>query len=296
MDIPNSIRKSFEKTIEKKYLWIYGYILFVLSLKPNAKVGNGNWEFPKNMPQDIENTTKVLGASTTYLLSLIVSVSPWVWLFLGLSVIFLILFITTLVTVVFSWAKASLVIGLRESKGNKDIQTSSKIGREKIKIYIKYNVVLSLVVLGSILALIVFILFPYFFLSTTSEIQKVWLGISTIGGIIAGIVWLGFLSITAFFAERLVLLKNYSPSKALKKGFKLAKKNAFKTLKLGFVIGLLSVLINGVVISFYATISFIPLAFVSFFVLSSFIHALFTVWKEGLWNLFFESIERQEKL
>ncbi len=330
IDYGKILKRSWEITKKYKWLWVYG-LLLAASGGSSGGGGGGRSpsplkdlpkELPKEIPKDLpEKTSYVLGQTTTILNDWFTSIPVSTWILIGLLIISSIIIWSVFAWIMHSWAQAGLIGGVEDANQNRDVTliSTSKKAIPKIKAMIIYGLLSFGICLATILGPLLIVGLGFLFLSLFPIVSYIWLAISGIAAVLFIVIALFLFTLTTIYAERLIVLHNYAPWPAWKKGFSLGKKEFLPTLVMGIIhqaigcgVGCLSLLVLLIIIGVPGLIILIP-SFVNgfhfpsipaiiallMFVLLGFstahlVNAVFMVFKYSNWNLFMKEILSKE--
>lgn len=326
------IKRSWEITKKYKWLWVYG---FLVAAAGSSSGGNGGGssnrssdtikDLPKEIPKDLpEKTSYVLGQATDLIKDWFTSVPITTWIFLGLVVLASIILGTIIMWIVRSWAKGSLIAGVNMADKNEvvTLKTTSPKGVAKIKHLIILGLISFGLTVGTFFAGMIPFLLGFALLGINDTVGKIWMGLWAFLFIISFIIIIVIFTMTSMYAERLIVLKNYAPWDAWKKGLSFSKHHFLPTSIMGIInsilgcsVGCVSTLallivfaIPGVLLAIplfsgkFSTLSLFSIAgliflFLVFIAATSIVNAAFAVFKFSNWNLFFaEVIKYEEKV
>lgn len=327
------IKRSFEIAKKFKWLWIYGLVLGASFSSGGGGSGSSSSplkNLPKNLPKEIpkdlpQQTEKVLGETTNIIKDWFISIPASTWILLGFTFLILIILGIIISWILRSWAKAGLIHGTYDADQNQNVTllSTSQKAIPKIKALIIYSLISFgfgiLVIFGPM----IIVGSGFLFLSLIPPINYIWLVLSGIAAVIFIVIAIVLFSITSIFAERLIVLKNYTPFNAWKKGLSFSKKQFIPSILMELInqvcgcgIGCVGLLIFAVVLGIPGLVILIPafsngfhlpsppaiIALLMFFILAiiimQLINAIFTVFKYSNWNLFTQEFfkENQETL
>lgn len=228
------IKRSWHLTWKNKWLWVYGLILTIFG----GSGGGGGGNFPNfsgsTPKEDLpEKTSQVLGAATNWLSQVPVST----WVFLGIGIFLLVIVGVAVSLIIQNWAKGALIAGLQDADNAKPVTLATTSPRGLIAF--KHLIILGLITIGIVLAVLLatslLVAVGYFLLSFSKVIQTVWLGVVGATAVIAFIIFAILTAMVTIYAERLIVLQNFSPWAAWKKGFSLGHHNFLPTAVMGII-------------------------------------------------------------
>ncbi len=321
------LKKSWTITWKNKWLWLYGLIVGSSAGSAGFRYSSDFSKFfknfqDKNLQEIPEKAQAVLGTQTTIFTQWLSQIPGFIWLILGLSFLSIIIVYSLINWILQSWATAGLITGINLAQNNKPatLKSTSPPALSKIKPLILLTLIYMLISLGLLLlpALIVGIIFAV--LSFIPVVNFIWL---FIGGLACLVTWIGgfiLLGISSIFAQRLIILQNFSPEKAFKTGWQMARKHFFPSAIMGLInstlgcvvsclstiviLALLGIPIGIGIVSLIIGKGFSPLVIPVVLVILLFmmviiyifslVNAIFTVFKTSNWNLFFTQIISEE--
>ena len=269
----------------------------------------------KDKSVDLQNispeTNRVLGEYTNIFRDWFYSVSSVTWFWLVLAILLTILISLAAYLILKSWVKASLIAGvqLALSGQNADLGNSSMKGKAKIKNLVLY----SLIWFGLTIPIDIVIIITLILSGKTIE-RNVILIVLILVLMILGV----FNIMISIFAERLIVLNDFGPWRAWKKGITLVIGNFFTTIITGIInfiiaaiFGLVSligsVLVLGIpafIVLFQSikngsmpgitAIIFLGILLLIFILAETLIGAIINVFKFSNWNQVFNSISKNE--
>ncbi len=259
IDFGAIIRRSFELTKKHKWLLVYGLILGAAS---GGGGFNGLGNFNSDDPAKDLNFPAV---SYDWLVDAVYAVPPTTWLLLGLGVIFLLILGIAVSWVAQSFAKGALIGGLMEAenKGEVTLRTSGRFGLATIKPLILYNLLVfgvTILIVGVALLLVILSSLVFTVLRLEFLIAVV-VFIALLIFIIAMLV----LAMMQIYADRLIVLKGYSPDQALRRALSLSRGHFLTTVLMSLInmtiscsLGCLSTVFLAVFLGIPAAIALIP--------------------------------------
>lgn len=332
IDFGNIISRSIEITKKNKWLWVYG--LMLASVAGNFGSGGGGGgsstkdsplkNLPKEIPSDLpQKTSQVLGAATSTLRTWFENIPISTWILVGLMVLLVILLWIVISWIIRSWAAASLIYGIDLAENNNEVtlMSTSKKGMTKVKHLIFYSLISALITLATILTCIFFVGIGYIIFNFAPLVQKIWLVLSLIVSFLSIIVLMVIYSMITVYSERLIVLRNFSPWQAWRKGLSLSKNNFLYTVLMGIINNLIgcgagcaSIIVLLIVLGIPAFILVLPiiidsqhapivplvgglgLLFILFIYSMHLVNAILTVFRYSNWNLFFKKVIEKEKI
>jgi hypothetical protein len=337
IDYGKIIKRSWEITWKTKWLWVVGLVLAAFSggtgsglQSPGSGSSTSNSIVPNPSPDPnmytvpkTDGITNVLGAATDAIGNWFMSVPVQNWVLIGFGVVLLILFFVAIRWVMVSWANGALILGFEDADNGREVnlKTMSPQGLLKIKDLIVLGLISTGLILLFGLSFLVIMGLGFLVKIASPTLGSVWLVLFGIVGFLVLIVFIVIVSMMGVYSDRLIVLKNYKPWDAWKKGFSLTKGNFLATVVMGIInstIGCVSgcagtlVLLLLFAIPGYLLIS--PLfvggfhwpgvgQVIGIFVLlllfgsiSLLIRAVLTVFNCGNWNQFFKQIVENENI
>ncbi|HEX6976978.1 MAG TPA: hypothetical protein VF185_01280 [Patescibacteria group bacterium] len=318
VDFGKIINRSWEVTLKNKWLWVIGIVLAVFG------GGAGGTNLYSNFSNAQKGTNSATSSSqfTDVIGNLLKSVPVATWVLLVLGFILIILFSVAVAWIIVSWAKGALIKGFDDAEKDKkvDLKILGSHGIASLKKLFIYN----LISIGMFLAIMVGSLIVLFVLGV------IFAFIPVVGVILMIPLWIiGFLGIfilvvlfamISIYAERLIVLKNYSPWVAWKKGLSLSRGNFLHSLIMGIIntaigcsVGCLSMLVLLIILGLPALLFAIPMfsggsfhlpnifqiigivvLVIFYFVANSVIRAFLIVFNYGNWNQLFWKVMKEE--
>lgn len=311
-------RQAYEITKKHKILWLFGIVVGSgLGLNFSNSFGSDFKEFFKDDKKEaIINGAAVLGDSTSkafeMFLQLFSAIPLWMYLVLGLEILFLIIYLIAFWLIYRAWAEASLLEGVQTSINGQTptISDNSEKAFRSIKSLIWLNVVPSLVftllilIVGGILISIIIV---------GNTLVKIIFGLLLIPAVLGIITGWIILTMIMLWASRLVVVDHHAAYEAFKKGYKIMKQKFIPTLLLGVFNTVLTWLLYGAVftvmgifvlggfltinqntvlsILFFVTGGFL---FFLFILLSSVLSGIIATFKASVWSLAYNTIRQTE--
>ncbi|QQG41973.1 MAG: hypothetical protein HYV90_01515 [Candidatus Woesebacteria bacterium] len=335
IDYGKIIKRSWELTWKNKWLWVMGLVLAAFGGGSSGGSGGGGGSSSSNVnipdaspspnPTNIQNireqTSYVLGEATNIFKNWVTGIPVGTWILLGLLILIVAVFTTAVLWVLTSWAKGALIAGLNMADMDEavDLKKVSPKGIAKIKDLIIFNLISFGITTVLILGLIFIIGIGFLIKLLIPVLGIIWLILFGIVGVLGFIVAMVLFVMLSIYAERLIVLKDYSPWKAWKKGLSLSKGNFIPTFVMGIInsaigcaSGCVGLLILGLALGipgyFLIAPSFdngfhfpgagqiigIAILFLVFVSINSLIKAVFIVFNYGNWNLLFKEIFKEE--
>jgi hypothetical protein len=225
MDNSQVVKRSWKLMLTHKWLWVYGLVVSLFS------GGSSNLNFPsgnstptqeqiKNLP---DTSRQVLAATSDLFSSWAQQVSPLQWLLLGLSTLAVITVVTVITVVIHTWAKASLVKGVAMALSGQptNLPTTSPTGRKVFPRLILLGLISILPTLGLFLLFSLICLVMFVFNIILGVITSLVLGL-------AFVVAVAVFATVGVFADRLVVLENFTPWQAWKTGLGYGWRNFYQ--------------------------------------------------------------------
>ncbi len=331
IDYGKIIKRSWELTWKNKWLWVMGLVLAAFGGGSSGGSGGGGGSSSSNTslpgsspspdPTNIENikqqTTYVLGEATNVFKNWITGIPVGTLVLLGLLILVFVIFTTAILWVLTSWAKGALIAGLNMADMDEavDLKKVSPKGIAKIKDLIVFKLISFGITTVLILGIIFIIGIGFLIKLLIPVLGIIWLVLFGIVGVLAFIISMVLFVMLSIYAERLIVLKDYSPWNAWKKGLSLSKGNFIPTFVMGLInsvigctSGCVGLLLLGLVLGipgyFLIAPSFddgfhfpgigqiigIAVLFLIFVSINTLIKAVFIVFNYGNWNLLFKEI------
>lgn len=327
-DYGKILHRSIKIIKKNKWLIVYGFVLASLGagggLSSNANINLPSDFFqsrglPKQIPQEIPAQTKqVLGVFTSGFGEWIRNISSLYWLFLILGIFIFLMLGIAIRMIATSWAKGSLIAGIQVAQKGQSVTlaNTSPLGIATIKNLIIFGFIM----LGLILCFLLIGVPILFLINLAPPPINTFLMVITIPAAILAFFFIMILfSMISIYAERLIVLKNYSPWEAWKKGLSLSKKGFLPTIVMGiinsilsFAIGCFSMIIiaavSGFLVAFFLVVMGVgrenifsaPTILAAVFILFVFANAflilgaIINVFKYSNWNQLFDHLIGQE--
>ena len=313
------VKKSFSLAKKEKWLLVYGLTIASLT-------GGSGSNFSRQF--DSQEAGTLAGSLPENVQALVNSFLYWVQhlnpgslgAFLGGTGI-LFIFSIIIAWVASSWAQAALIKGSEDGLENKKVDFK-KLSKEGIG-YIKKFIIFAVLTFLAGLVFGIAVAIAAGLIALLSVVAKVYvlaviLGVAAVAAFIYGVI---ILTLMTNFAQRLIVLKNYTPANALKTGLKTATQHFWNGVKLGVLnslvslgIGLATVLVIGLVLGIPAIILASPifdviagkpltiapvsvaglLSLLLLFIWSNkIVSAFLVVYKATTWNMFFKEIWKE---
>lgn len=320
VDYGKIIKRSWHLTWKNKWLWVAGLVLATLGGGSSGSSGGGSSSnIDQSVPkEDLQNkATDVLGIATDYFQDWFSKISIGDWAFLILLIIATAVLGVIVVLVLKSWAKGALIKGIEDADEEKSVtlKSISPYGITNVKNLIIYSLISTGIFIALMVSLIVVFVFIVALLSLLQESGSVLIVLFMVLAVIALIISVVLLIMVSVYAERLIVLKNYSPWEAWKKGLSLSRGNFFPTLVMGIInsviglavgcLGSLALLVvfavpgvalvypmfkNGFTMPSIPQVIGIIIMVVLFFAIITGFKAIYVVFNYGNWNLFFKEV------
>lgn len=333
INIKKILKRSWELTWNNKWLWVMGLVLAIFSGGSGFNGANSRGSSGKtptaspapNMP-DLQNikdqTSMVLGDATNVVVSWFKSIPPSYWILIGFGIFFLTIFTMVTAWIIKSWAKGALIYGLDEADMGKPVtlKNTSPKGIAKIKDLIVFGLISGAITTGLVLIIGLMVLIGFILKVAIPNLGMIWL---VLFGIVAGlafIIAIVLFSMLTVYSERLIVIKNYSPWEAWKKGLSLTKGNFIPTFVMSLVdgiigcsagcLGLIALLLafslptflliypmfkGGFHVPSGPNIVGIIILIILFFSIYNLFRAVMVVFSYGNWNLLFKEILEKEE-
>lgn len=327
IDYSRIISRSFAITRKNKWLWVLGLAIGIFS----ASAGSGNfssWQsnlkkLPAKLPQDLPaKTNQVLGEATNIVTDWFFTIPVSTWFIIGISLLIVVCTWIIVAMIIAAWAKGALIFGIDQTDQGLDasLRTCSLRGMAKIKHLIILGLISIAFTIGIILFSGLILLLGYLALNFSQILASLWL-IVVVVATLTFVVFYIILAMLSIYAQRLIVLHDYSPWQAWKKGLSLSRDNFLATLIMGIInlvfgcsIGCLSSLVILSVLGLPAFILIAPVFkdgfhmpnfavfIILFIILALYIYATYllkailTVFNFSNWTLFFKEIMKKEKV
>lgn len=334
IDFGKIIKRSWYLTWNNKWLWVMGLVLAVFAGGGSGSGGGGGSSSSQSSvpnttgtPQPVideikRQTDSVLGEATNVITNWFSSIPAQNWVFFFLAVFVFVIFTIAAVWIVTSWAKGALIWGLNDADDEKtvDLKSVSPKGISKIKDLIVFNLISTGITFALVLGLLLIFGLGFLVKLLIPVLGIILLILFGIAGVLAFIVAMVLFVMLSVYAERLIVLKDYSPWEAWKKGLFLGKSNFISTLSMGIInsaigcgAGCLSLIALLIVFGVPAYLLIAPMftngfnapnlpqvvgiliIIVLFFSLNTLMRAVLMVFNYGNWNLFFKQIFTESK-
>ncbi|HLE49150.1 MAG TPA: hypothetical protein VI819_03945 [Patescibacteria group bacterium] len=321
-DYSKYIKTSFEIVKKYKWLWILGFIL-------SSSTGAGSYRIANSLSDSIENpqnlemenplkpdenlpdmANSVLGTFTGNLRDWAVSIPIGTWVLIALLTLLLIILGISVSLLITNWAKGSLIAGLDMALTKKEtptLENTSPQGIKRLKNLIYFSLLLGLLSFGLVTVIPMVWAVIFYILKSFEILKTLWIIIGGISSVILFFAAIMLLTISRIYAERLIVLENYSPTKAWSTAIRMGKNSLIPTIVTGIVnqaitmaVGCLSIIILGVSLGVPSLITYfiykksgeisiiliilICLAFLLFLALSMILRATLTVFNYSNWN------------
>jgi hypothetical protein len=324
IDYGKIIKRSIEIVKKHKWLWVYGLILTFFS--------GGNYNFGSNSsslfseiqenfkPEKRQQTMQVLGETTTLLKQWVTDIPASSIVLIVLALFSLLIFAITISLIIRNWAKGSLIAGMEKAHNNEEvtISNSSPTGRKKIKPLFLSGLITALITITVFATLAFLWAFPLLILKE-SVLKTLIIVLFIMASILIVIFTMILFSLLNLYADRLIVLQNYSVWEAWKKGLKLTWKHFLPTILMrlinasigctvscltsiilllfsgGSIIAVLYPIIKGKKRFGFSALVVILFSIVLFFVLSLLVRTLLVVFNYSNWHIMFKKILAREE-
>lgn len=265
-DYSKYIRNSFELVKKNRWLWVFAALLgssggfsggsnFSKLFKDNSKP---NTDALKNIPFE---TKKVLGDKVSYVQDWFQSVPAYKFVLLIILIILLVLIAYTIILIVTSWGKGSLIKGIDMANSGEDVNLKnvSPFGFKYLKPMIQLSLLITLAIFVTTIAVPFIWALIYLLISGIGFLKVLWIifGIILIPAIALVLIYLS--TLVNLYGERLIVLKELHAVEAFNKAIYLGKYSLFPALLMGIVNKTINYLIGlAFMILFFLTI-FLPL-------------------------------------
>jgi hypothetical protein len=231
MDFGAILTRSKDLTLKNKWLWVYGMVIATLTFSTGASYNfsNGRWE---KLPANNQKALEMAGKAINNWLS---SIPTQSWILFGAGILLLVILSIVINWVTMAWAKGSLIGGLNDAQNDKkvDLENTSGYGLKSLKKLIIFNIINSLIFSGIIVVLFSIYGLVALVLSFVQPLMILWLIAAGILGFFTMIILMVILAMVGVYAERLIVLKGFTPIEAWKKGLSLGKNNFLNTILMG---------------------------------------------------------------
>lgn len=242
-DYTSIIKHSFEIVKKNKWLLVYGLLL----AGSGGAWGSSNLNigdlseirkiFEEDQPDLPEKGAQVLGTFASTLGQWFTNVGLDKWLLLILGVLVFILFSVVLGLVIQSWAKASLITGVQIGleSGKTDLKNTSSAGITQLKKLIIFSLLMTAItfLILTILPLAWFLIFLVF--KGIQELKIFWIIVGVFLGLTTFFIMTILFAMVSIYAERLIVLRSYTPWEAWKEALRISKKSFMSTLVMGII-------------------------------------------------------------
>lgn len=246
-DYGQIIRRSIQVVKKNKWLLIYG-ALIAGGLGSGGGGGGGgssdrstnNTDYTNpeiNLESIPRKTSLVLGEYTNQLKDWFAQVPATTWGLLVFAFVILLVIGICVGIILRSWAKASLIVGVQMALAEKQVNltNTSPIGKAKTKNMIVFSLISGAMVFGTIVVFSIIGGLSYLFLKDQGDLMAIWAMLLVIPAVIIIVIGAMFLVMISIYAERLIVLENYTPWNAWKKGLTFSKGNFSGTAVMGLV-------------------------------------------------------------
>lgn len=332
VDYGKIISRSVEITKKNKWLWVLGLALVIFSGSGGGGGGGGRSssstgsilkDIPQKMPSNLpQKTNQVLGEATNVIKDWFHSIPLSTWIFIGIGILVIICIWVIISLIIRSWAKGALIYGIDQADQGKDVSliSCSPRGIVKVKHLIIFGLISCCITIGLFLLSGFVLVLGYFVFNFSSTLQTFWIILGGVIVVLSIVVLLIIFSMLSIYAERLIILHDYSPWQAWKKGLSLSKNNFLPTVVMGVLnmtigcsVGCLFLMIILLILAIPAFILIVPvfkdgfrmpsipvilggfLLLLLFIYANYLINALMTVFKFSNWTLLFKEILKEEK-
>ncbi|OGC92987.1 hypothetical protein A3D85_03320 [Candidatus Amesbacteria bacterium RIFCSPHIGHO2_02_FULL_47_9] len=326
VDYSRILKRSWQLSWKNKWLWVYGLILAIFGGSGGSGGGAGfsSSDFKelinsRPLPDTSEPASQVLGMATNAIADWFKSVPLSIWLILAIGLILLLTIGFTVGLIIRAWAKAALISALHQADSDQSVNlvSTSPSGLTSLKSLIIYGILVSLIALAGVLVLLSL---GSAALVLKDSLSQLVIAVFLVALVLSFLFFMILLGFTNIYAERLIVLKNFSPWAAWKTGLNFAYHKFFPTLTMGIVdrsvgcsVGCLGTLIMGLFLGLPAYLLLTPsfkngfhwpsppnlvaivLLFLIFIHLNLLLQAIFTVFNFSNWNLFVKEMETEEK-
>ena len=263
----------------------------------------------------------MLGSATNVFLDWVGTIGPASWLLLFLAILLIIILSIFVRYLIFSWATGGLIHAVDRTLAgeNADLKTSSPKGISLIKRLIVLGMISTAIGAVFFLGLPTIWLIIYFVIKNIQILATLWIVLGIVTGVFGFILVLIIFSMVQIYAQRLVVIKDYSPWEAWKKALSLSKTGFFPTLIMGILnsiigtsIGCFSSIILAVILGIPGFVLIYPsirdktmpsvtvivllvCAFMIFIWASFLVRALLVVFKYSNWNQIFTYVFQKKQ-
>lgn len=225
-----------------------------LAILSTAGSFNANFNFPSDLfkgqgdgkevqfpqPPIIENlpqqSNQILGSTSDTIAEYFLSVPIYVWIILGIGLLFAVFIAIIINLFIREWARGALISSIHDIEDQKPINLRSGAlhGLSVVKRFIVLHVIPGL--LFTLFIILVSGLFVLIFFLTKSSVLKLIIAVPSIFiflfMILGGAI---IFNLSVILAEQLIIRKNITVKEAFKTGFLLAKKYFFKMIALAAI-------------------------------------------------------------
>ncbi len=331
IDYGKIIKRSWELTWKNKWLWVMGMVLAVFagggssgSSSSNSSKLNVPNASPSPAPTNLQGfhnqAINVLGEATNVLKTWFMNVPAGNWILLIVLILLFAIFSTVVVWILTAWAKGALISGLDDADMDKEVnlKTVSPKGISKIKDLIIFNLISVGISIAMVVGILLIIGIGFLIQLAVPVLGIIWMVLFGIVGSLAFLIALVLFAVLTIYAERLIVLENYSPWNAWKKGLSFGKGNFIPTFTMGIInslIGCTSGCVGLIVIILILAIpGYILIApifkggfhfpnigqiigivvlFLLFITINLLIKAIFVVFDYSNWNLLFKELYKE---
>ena len=268
IDFGSVIKRSKDLVFKNRWLWVYGLVVATLTGSGGSGFGNGfstSDSKSGKIPPEAQKMVQEVGKAVT---DWVATIPAHAWILFGIGLLILIVLGIIVQWVTISWAKGALIGGLEEADKGEivTLQNTTHFGIKSLKKLIIFNIITSLISLGTIIALLVVYGLVSLVLSFIQPLMILWMVMSGLLGLLGLIIFLVVLAMVAIYAERLVVLKDFSPWEAWKKCLAISRGNFLNTVLMGLLnsgigcgVGCVTSLVITTVLAIPAVILAIPL-------------------------------------
>jgi len=237
------IKNSFSIVIKYKWLWIFGALAGSgsgFSLSRGFDFFNNFYPDQKPLPDPSSSTEKianVLGSTTSALKDWLQSIPISKWVILSLLLICLIIMGLLIALIIINWSRAGLIKGIDKALSENEVSLET-VSPEGFK-YLNKMILWSLFLFGIVLCLTTITpllwLLIYLIIKTITFLNIIWITVGLLA--IIPLFFISFLMLTIInaYAERLIILKDYSIKDALKTAVIISRKTLLASALTGLI-------------------------------------------------------------
>jgi hypothetical protein len=332
IDYGKIIKRSWEVTWNNKWLWVVGLVLAAFGAGSgggSGGSGSGGSNIPVSSPSPAPSAanfsgqvTQILGETVNYIKDWFLSIPVGSWVLLIVVFVLFLIFTTAVIWVLTSWAKGALIAGFEDADNGKtvNLKSVSPYGLAKFKDLITFRLISAGILMGMILSIFLIIGLGALIKIFIPVLGIIWIVLFGIVGFLSLAVGILLFTMLGIYAERLIVLKNYSAWNAWKKGLSMSKGNFLPTVVMGIInsvigcitgcVGLIVLLLifalpailiiypsikNGLHLPTIWQIAGLIILVILMISMNLLIRAVFVVFDYGNWNQLFKGLYMEDK-